>query len=463
MAGIGFTLRRLTRRDDLAGALVGYGHSVFISAGPWLFTVLALVGINTVLNEVLAIHDLQLFRSVIVYNFSVSLVLTGPVILISTRYLADRIFERRLESVIGLLAVALASGTLPGLLLAAVFYLAVCTLDPLVAMLAVANYGMISAIWICSLFLSALKAYSRVSIGFALGMAAALLATVVLGPQLGVPGALLGFTAGLALTLTILAGSILAEYRFPVRQTGTLLGYVKSHWDLAVGGLAYNLGIWIDKWLVWWLNPDTVTVGGALVTAPIYDGAMFLAYLTIVPALAIFTVTVETDFFECYQRFYRGIGEHATLVTIRQNQQAVVQATIDGLRSVLVFQAVIAALVIFLAPAIIEATDGAFRQVGVFRFGVLGAVFHVLSLICLIMLQYFDARRLALWVQVVFLATNGLFTWVTLEFGFAYLGYGYFLAALATFVISVLALLHVLRQLPYIAFVRNNPAVTEAR
>ena len=210
MAGIGFTLRRLTQRDDLVGAVIGYGHSVFISAGPWLLTVLALVGINLSLRDSLNLEELLLFRSIIVYNFSVSLVVTGPVILIATRYLADRVFEKKIETATGLAFSAVLFGTVPGLALATVFYFWICTIDPILALIAFGNYAVISGIWVLSLFLSALKAYARVSLSFALGMASALVLTAIVGSMFGPVGALLGFTAGLSVTLLILLATVLA-------------------------------------------------------------------------------------------------------------------------------------------------------------------------------------------------------------------------------------------------------------
>lgn len=461
MAGIGFTLRRLTQRDDLVGVVMGYGHSLFISAGPWLLTVVALVGITVGLRDTLPREDLSIFGSIIAYNFSVSLVVTGPVILVATRYLADQVFAKRLETTTALLLTSTVLGTAPGLVLAAVFYLHVCTLEPTIALIGIANYAVISGIWVTSLFLSALKAYIRVSLSFLIGMGSAMVLTIVFGLGFGAAGALFGFTAGLTITLLVLLATVLAEYRFPIKKPFEVLRYVRHHWDLAVGGLVYNLAIWIDKWLIWGFGSGTQTVGGALTTHPLYDGAMFLAYLTIVPAMAIFTVSIETRFFDDYQRFYRGIGDHATLATVNENQAGVIRSATDGLRSVMVVQAVITALVIFLAPTIIEAANGAARQIGIFRFGVLGALFHVLILFCAILLQYFDARKLALLLQVVFLIANAGFTWMTMELGFAYLGYGYFAACLVGFAFGVVLLFRVLTRLPYVAFVQNNPSVME--
>ncbi|MEQ8587016.1 MAG: exopolysaccharide Pel transporter PelG [Thalassobaculaceae bacterium] len=460
MAGIGFTLRRLTQRDDLIGAVIGYGHSVFISAGPWLLTVLALIAINVALVDALPRESLELFRSIIVYNFSVSLVVTGPVILVATRYLADRVFEKRVDTAPALMVVATVLGTAPGLVLAVWFYLFVCTIPLPLALLAIANYAVISAIWVAGLFLSALKAYVRVTLSFAAGMVGSVALTWIVGPHYGPEGALAAFSGGLAVTMLVLMATVLSEYRYPIGQPFALLGYFRRHWDLALSGLTYNLAIWIDKWVIWARVPDTSTVGGALVTMPLYDGAMFLAYLTIVPALAIFTVAIETRFFEDYQRFYRQIGDDATLDTIRENQESVVRSATDGLRSVMIIQIVISILVIFFAPLILEVSGGASRQIGIFRFGVLGALFHVLMLFCSILLMYFDARRPALLLNLVFLATNAGFTWITTDLGFAYLGYGYFAATLVSFAVGVALLFNVMRQLPYFSFVRNNPSVT---
>ena len=462
MAGIGFTLRRLTQRDDLIGAVIGYGHSVFISAGPWLLTVLALIGINLILSDAMPRDSLELFRSIIVYNFSVSLVITGPVILVATRYLADRVFEKRVDTAPALMVTAMVLGTAPGLLLAVWFYFFVCTISIPLALLALANYAVISAIWVAGLFLSALKAYVRVTVSFAFGMVGAVALTYLVGAAYGPIGALAAFSGGLALTMLVLMATVLAEYRYPMGRPVNLLRYFRDYWELALGGLVYNLAIWIDKWVLWATLEDTSVVGGALVTTPMYDGAMFLAYLTIVPALAIFTVAVETRFFEDYQRFYRQIGDHSTLDAILENQRSVERSATDGLRSVMVIQIVISVLVIFFAPTILEATGGASRQIGMFRFGVLGALFHVMMLFCGILLMYFDARRPALMLNIAFLATNAGFTWATVQLGFPYLGYGYFAATLLCFALGVGLLFNVVRQLPYFTFVRNNPSVTGA-
>ena len=77
MAGIGFALRKLTQRDDLLGMVQGYVHSALVIAGPWLFTVTALGALNLLAAEQTALDELIVFRLIVIYHFSFSLVLTG--------------------------------------------------------------------------------------------------------------------------------------------------------------------------------------------------------------------------------------------------------------------------------------------------------------------------------------------------------------------------------------------------
>ena len=101
MAGIGFALRKLTRQDDLLGLLQAYGHSALSSTGPWMFTVLALGLLEVIGARYASLGELAEFRRIIIYNFAFSLVLSGPVILIVTRYLADGIYSKSVETATG--------------------------------------------------------------------------------------------------------------------------------------------------------------------------------------------------------------------------------------------------------------------------------------------------------------------------------------------------------------------------
>ena len=89
-------------------------------------------------------------------------------------------------------------------------------------------------------------------------------------------------------------------------------------------------------------------------------------------------------------------------------------------------------------------------------------VLFVTFLVADVTLSYFDLRRTALWLQVLFGLTNTAFTYLSMRMGFAYYGYGYFLAALITFAATFLAVAHYLNRLPYQTFVVSNSSVTAA-
>lgn len=458
MAGIGFALRKLARRDDLLGIVQGYAHSAFITSGPWMFTILALAGINVIGRTIVEDADLARFRVVVIYNFCFSVVLTGPLVLVATRFLADAIYAKRVEVAPGMLLACLGLANAVSALTAGPFYLLLSGLPAGMALAAIANFVVVAGIWVVSIFLSALKDYVTVTVAFAAGMFAGFVGSALLGAWLGPVGMLWGFTAGLAAIEFALIARVFAEYPYRVARLFDFLAYFRRYWDLALIGLVATLAVWVDKWIMWFA-PEREVVTGAMVIYTPYDSAMFMAYLTIVPALTLFTVNIETRFFEHYQAFYRDIQRHATWAQIERNHRLIVTALLESSRNLVILQGAVCALAIFLAPAIVGALGLHFQQIGMFRFGALGALFQVLFLVCTVVLSYFDLRRRNLLAQTVYLVANGLFTLLFSDLGFAWYGYGYFMASLVAFVVAYLMVADALRRLPYFAFVANNPSV----
>ena len=44
MAGIGFELRRLLKRENLLGLIQAYGYAGVISSGPWVLSIVVMIG-----------------------------------------------------------------------------------------------------------------------------------------------------------------------------------------------------------------------------------------------------------------------------------------------------------------------------------------------------------------------------------------------------------------------------------
>lgn len=456
MAGIGFTLKRLASKDNLIGIVRAYTHATMASSGPWLFTVLALGGITLFYSDYFAVNSLINFRIVVVYNFGFSLMLAAPTYMVITRYLADSIHYKNVTHTPTVLLSSM--GKLYILLLPfAIFYYGFYTnLTLAMRLSAIANLFLISPIWLLGVYMTALKDYKSVTRSFGIGMLLAFLLAQLFKPGYAEVGMLNGFNIGLAYIAFSLVAKILAEYPYQLVEKTDLKFYFRKYWELAVGGFCYNAAIWVDKWLMWMYAPEATTLPSKMAYYSNYDSAMFLAYLTIVPAMAIFIFSIETNFFLRYQRFYYDILEHKPLTIIRENHRKIISTILNSSRNFFFVQGIITLVFILLAAQLFALLNINYLQIGIFRIGTLGAFFHVLLLFELIILSYFDCRKVTMWIQAFYLLANAVLTMWTIKLGFPYYGFGYFLSSVMTFLLTSFVLFDHIQKLPYHAFITRN-------
>ena len=100
-----------------------------------------------------------------------------------------------------------------------------------------------------------------------------------------------------------------------------------------------------------------------------------------------------------------------------------------------------------------------FRQVGMLRFGILGAAFHMLIVLATILLCWFYLRYDNMRLRAIFLGTNVIGALGSIAAGFPFYGYGYFLAAMATALYGLWLVYRRVGKLPYVTFVTNNPSL----
>lgn len=461
MAGVGFALRRLAERGDLLGVVQAYAHSAAASTGPWLLTILCLAALTVEAIPVVGSEGVTLFRAMVTYNFAFSLVFSGAIVRVVTRCLADQIYEHRADQAPGMLIGGLIVLCLVQVPLVVPFYVFVVDLSPTLTIHALINYFLVTALWLAGVFLTALRVYMVISLSFVVGLGIALGLALLGGRWAGTEGMLIGFNTGLGAIVFLLVARTFAEYPYRSVHMFRFLATFRPYWSLAAAGFLYNVAIWVDKWIMW-LAPERERLPSGFIHNGVYDSAMFLAYLSIVPSMAVFLLHLETRFYERYLRFYREIENHATYDRITQDHQTLIGELIGGLRNLIVIQATISLLCVILAPRILEALGISFLQLGIFRFGVLGAFFHVLLLCLTIILSYFELRAHVLFLTVFFLATNTIFTWYSLIHGFPYYGYGYFASALLSFLIGALVTFRELGRIPYHTFITQPPTAPAA-
>lgn len=459
MAGIGFVLRKLSKQDNLMGTVQAYMVSALVSTGPWLFTIIALGSINALSGRFVSRTIMVEFRTVIIYNFAFSLVIAAPIYMVATRYLADSIYHQDVSGTPGLLVGSLTLLYGVGFPLVCPFYLGYANLSLGLALAAILNFLLISGIWLVSIFLTALKNYRTVTQAFGLGMIATVLSSGLFSSSFGAAGIITSFSLGLSIILALLFARILSEYPYPIKKPFAFITYFIKYWEIAASGLLYNMAIWADKWIMWF-SPEADNPASRLITYADYDSAMFLAYLTVVPSMAMFIMSVETRFFEHYLKFHRDIQQMATYQQIQQNWRVIIFSILGSSRGLVVLQGSICVIVILTSSKIFDFLQINYMQLGIFRFGVLGTMFQVFSLFILIILSYFDHRKATLLIQTVFLITNVGFTFLSIKLGFKYYGYGYFLASLTTFVVAALITMKYINNLIYHTFITRNSSVS---
>jgi polysaccharide biosynthesis protein PelG len=487
MAGIGFALRDLSGKETLTSVVGAAGHAAVIAAGPWLFTILSLAAI-TASSEALAGHDtLATFRAVIIYAFATSLVLAAPVTIVATRLLADQLWQRRTAQVRPLLVVAMALAV--AIVSCGVLGLVVGFSIPLKLSVALfATTSIVAMIWVAVAFCGAVRDYNGITLTFGVGLIIAVAAsTAAAVTGFGAAGMVWGFASGLTITLLGLAFRVLATFPIVtspvVASTGVvgpavagivpvqpsmlaalkaLLGGFFTYAYLAVGALFGTAGVWVDKW-AFWVSNEGQSVDGGLIHAPLYDSAMFIASLVLIPALAQFVVKLETDFFDRYQNYYGTIQDHGTIDQIETSRLDLQRNAFESLALITIAHVAIAIVMVLAAPALIESLNLQFRQIAILRYGALGSVFHFIFIAATSMVVFFDRRGYYCVLQILFFVMNLLLTMLTISWGEEYYGVGYFSAALISAAVALVVADSTFTRLNYLTFIGNNPSITGAR
>ena len=228
MAGIGFELRRLLRKDTLLGLIRAYAYAGVISSGPWVLSIIGIliIGIFS-LGIVIPNAAVTQFQVTVTYLIAVSLTLTGIVQLAFTRFCADRSFEKREDLILpNFGGVTLLVTIFAGLLSLPVAMFLFPEQSILFRVLLIACFVVLCNIWIATVFLSGMKQYKAILLLYALGYGITVVAALLL-LFLGLEGLLLGFLLG---QVTLLAGMLVLIVRgYPAESVVSFAMFSKKY------------------------------------------------------------------------------------------------------------------------------------------------------------------------------------------------------------------------------------------
>jgi uncharacterized membrane protein len=453
MAGIGFELRQLLKRDSYAGLFQAYTYAGIISSGPWVLSIMAILFIGVLSGLVASpVGGISEFQVCVTWLVMISLLVTGPIQLSFTRWIADRLFEHKdgliAPNFVGvLLIVVLVSGVLGQVLVPPLFR----EQSNLFRATFSCALVVLSCIWVATIFLSGLKQYKTIVAMFAVGYGLTVVAALALR-RFGLDGLLLGFLLGqcvllggmLVLILRTLPSLRLIAFDF--LRPGAM--YIELVWV----GLFFNLGVWVDK-LVFWFSPEvSESVIGPLRASVIYDLPSFLAYLSIIPGMAVFLVRIETDFVEYYDRYYDAVRGGGSLDHIQHMRNQMVFTIRQGLYEILKIQGITVLLVIVAGPALLRLIGISPLYLPLLYLDVVAAGLQVVLLGVLNVFFYLDQRRVVLGLTAMLVVLNLGLSAVTVQLGVLYYGYGVALAMMFTVLAAMMVLETKLRTLEFETF-----------
>ena len=431
MAGIGFQLRKILRAETFTGAIRAYGYAAVVSSGPWLLS----IGVLAILGLVLAGSAAESVRSLffvsVTHVIAFSLILTGPLQLILTRYASDQLFLDRPKEVYSsfLSALLLVSATIliPGILLFGIFGYG----SWVERISTIFLFVLISNIWIASCYVTALKDFRVLVFSYAAGYAASFFCAIGFSEKWGEEWIMPGMVVGQMLLFFLLLRSIRHEIGGDRIINFAFLHYFRRHPALAAFGLFYNLGLWVDKFLYWWFSPANDHLGGIYYVCPVYDIAVYLSFLSIAPGMAVFLIKLETEFAFSMERLSRGILHGGSLEFLERQNDQLISAIREGLALELKVQLPVTIGLILASPAMAHFLGINALQSGVFAVTLLGVASLVLLLSLLTVLFYMECLWKAFFCCLLFFALNAVITSINIFQGESWYGVGLAAAGLA--------------------------------
>jgi len=274
----------------------------------------------------------------------------------------------------------------------------------------------------------------------------------------GVNGLLFGFVLGQALLLFLLLWLVIRDHPSRSLLAFDFLNRKKCFYILAVTGLLLNMGIWADKF-IFWFNPVTSeAVIGPLRASFIYDLPIFLAYLSIIPGMAVFLVRMETDFSEQYDNFYNAVRGGSTLEKIEYYRDGMVLTVRQGITEIFKVQGMTILLGMLFGTAVLNYFGISLLYIPLFNIDLIGVGLQVLFMALINVLFYLDKRISAACLCGLFFVGNISLTLLSQWLGPLFYGYGFALSLLLACGIAVLVISRCFERLEYETFMLQGNA-----
>jgi polysaccharide biosynthesis protein PelG len=435
MAGIGFALQKLLSSKSITKKFYAFVIATFISSGPWLFSMFSMIVINFFSSLFIQFNILLSFRVTIIYIYALSIISSGAVQYLLTKYLADQHYIKKWINFYPALFTGLIIQFLISMIFVPLWFYLLKDSDLIYKVCTIFLFIVVSYIWLMMDFLSATKNYLAIVYSFLIGSFISILLTItgafVIKNEIAI---LTGFSLGQLILFALLFLFAGKEFPFKLKINFDFLSYFRKYPVYLIIGAAYNTGLWTDKILSWIYRGHTIIYNYRISES--YDFMIFLSYLSIIPALSVFLLKSETSFFVAYHKFYKTFG-FVTLSEMEINYSNMKNELYRGLVTLGIVQFLTAAFFYSFTRF-----SGLFENYISLSLPLSSACsFQVLFLFGLVYLMYFNFIKQALTVSMLFLVMNFILNTGYVTPMYIPEGYGYLISAGFSFILTVILLI----------------------
>lgn len=313
MAGIGFELKKIYRKEGITRGALGVIYSTLVTIGPMVLVICSillmyfLLGISSV-----GYADRELLSTTILYTFIFSVIFTSPFNVILSRYLADKFYSEDYSGILNsyYMGMVFSCGISSIVFLPVGWSLYVRGgVDLPFIIAAYVQWISLVILFFSITYLHATKDYKMIALFFLLGMAVSLILGFFLRYWFWIDvihSVIYAMATGFFLT-SVCCYTYIKRYFY-----NTLGSYVESlryflgYKRLLFANLTYILGLYIHNF-VFWTVPGRNFTANTLYSHQAYDMATCLAMFTNISTMISFTVVVETKFHTTYKNYMESV------------------------------------------------------------------------------------------------------------------------------------------------------------
>ncbi len=454
MAGIGFELKKLFSRKGMLATVRAYGYATMVCAGPMLLGFFLLLACMLMADFAgAARHTRELLVTMITHALLGSLVVTSLFSMLTTRFCADMLYEKKYGPIItsfyGSLWMMLSFGGL--------FYgifLHFSGVELFYRVQSFALFMVLIVVWTEINYLTMLKNYRSIMAAFTVSVAAALIlgAVFIWFFHIEVVSALMAsITVGYSI---MLVWYFILIYQYFPEGTGTSIRFLQ--WfditpQLAFTGFFVTLGLFGHLVLMWWASPLKVQVEGLFYGAPSYDVPAIFAFFSILITTVNFNTFVETRFYVRYKEYFSLFNDGGSIKNINEAEKTMVHVLADELGYMSLKQIFSTLAFLIFGTILLPMLPLGFNSemLRIFRTLCVGYGFFAIGNSVMLCSQYFADLTGAFVSALLFaLVSNGA-TLALAVFTDSFYGFGFLIGSLLFALTAILRLCAYLRKLKY--------------